>query len=103
MKNNLRFAFFTILIVYIIILKSGLYVSVYITYFSIPTLVILGIFAFGNINNIHKTAKYTFFLGLVLTLITIFSVSYIGVYLVYIVIPILVVSGAIMLFTKNSK
>jgi ABC-type uncharacterized transport system permease subunit len=50
--------FFVILVSYLALLSSGSYVSVYYTYFAIPALVIIGILAFGNLKEIHQTAKY---------------------------------------------
>lgn len=47
----------------------------------------------------HEKASLTFWLTLILYLVTIFTVSYVGVYLTYIAIPILVISGLIMKFS----
>lgn len=44
----------------------------------------------------HAKASFVFWITLVLYLVTLFTVSYVGVYLTYIVIPILVVSGLVM-------
>ncbi len=44
----------------------------------------------------HAKASFVFWLTLLLYLITLFSVSYVGVYLTYIAIPILIISGIIM-------
>jgi len=44
----------------------------------------------------HAKASFVFWITLILYLVTLFTVSYVGVYLTYIVIPILVVSGLVM-------
>lgn len=48
----------------------------------------------------HKISNFVFWITLVLYVITLFTVSYVGVYLVYIAIPIIVISGLIMKLTK---
>ena len=100
-KNKIQVAFFLVLIAYLAILGSGAYISVYYTYISIPVLVLLGLLAFGNYRSIHKTAKIIFLLSFVLAIATVASVQYVGVYLVYIVVPILVISGIITMITSN--
>jgi hypothetical protein len=47
----------------------------------------------------HAYASFVFWITLFLYLITLFTVSYVGVYLTYIVIPILIISGIIMKFS----
>lgn len=47
----------------------------------------------------HEKATFVFWTTLILYLITLFSVSYVGVYLTYIAIPLIVVSGLIMKLT----
>lgn len=47
----------------------------------------------------HAKASFVFWLTLSLYLITLFTVSYVGVYLTYIAIPLLVISGLIMKFS----
>ncbi len=54
-------------------------------------------------NDLHKTARIAFWLTLALYLLTLFTVDYVGVYLTYIAIPIIVVSGLIMYITKTDK
>jgi hypothetical protein len=44
----------------------------------------------------HAKASFVFWVTLILYLVTLFTVSYVGVYLTYIVIPLLVVSGLVM-------
>lgn len=44
----------------------------------------------------HAKATFTFWLTLSLYLVTLFTVSYVGVYLTYVAIPLLVVSGLVM-------
>lgn len=44
---------------------------------------------------IHETCEMIFFLTLVLYLVTLFTVSYVGVYLTYVAIPVLVISGSV--------
>ena len=101
MKSKIQIAFFIVLVSYIAILTSGSYVSVYYTYFALPALAILGLLGFGSFRNIHDTASMTFWMSLVLTFVTVATVSYVGVYLVCIVVPILLISGLIMWLTKE--
>lgn len=96
MKKGSQVLFFIVLFSYLGILFSGSYVSVYYTYVAIPLLPILWFLGFGNLNSIGKgTAKTIFLLTLILYLITLITVSYVGVYLSMITIPILIVSGLI--------
>lgn len=48
----------------------------------------------------HEKAKFVFTLTLILYLITLFTVSYVGVYLTYIALPVIVISGLIMYITE---
>ncbi len=48
----------------------------------------------------HSKASFVFWLTLALYLVTLFTVTYVGVYLTYIALPILVISGLIMKCTK---
>ena len=48
----------------------------------------------------HSKASFVFWLTLALYLITLFTVTYVGVYLTYIALPLLVISGLIMKCTK---
>lgn len=101
MKIKLQITFFIVLFLYLAILGSGSYVSVYITYFALPVLALLGFFGFVTINSIHQTAKFIFVSSLLLSILTIASVSYVGVYLVPIEATILLVSGIVMMVTKE--
>lgn len=103
MRLKFQIAFFLILISYLAVLFSGSYVSVYYTYFALPTLPFLGMLAFGNIRRIHGTAKMIFYFSIVLTVITVATVSYVGVYVPSIVAVVLVLSGGMMLLTKEKK
>jgi hypothetical protein len=103
MREKIQITFFIILVFYIAILSTGSYVSVYSTYFAIPTLAILGLLVFGSFKSIHNTASIVFWISLVLTFVTIASVSYVGVYLIYIVVPFLLISGFLMMITKNKS
>jgi len=47
----------------------------------------------------HAKATFIFWLTLILYLITLFSVTYVGVYLTYGAIPVLIVSGLVMRFS----
>ncbi len=51
----------------------------------------------------HSKAAFVFWMTLFLYLTTLFTVSYVGVHLTYIAIPMIVISGVIMLITKPSK
>ena len=44
-----------------------------------------------------------FWMSLILTIATVATVSYVGVYLLYIVVPILLISGLIMIITKSKS
>jgi chromosome segregation ATPase len=47
----------------------------------------------------HSTASFIFWLTLGLYLVTLFTVTYVGVYLTYVAIPVLLISGLIMKFS----
>ena len=51
----------------------------------------------------HHTAEIIFFSTLALYLITLFTVSYVGVYLTYVAVPVIVVSGLIMYWTRPKE
>ena len=48
----------------------------------------------------HAVASFVFWLTLILYLITLFTVTYVGVYLTYVAIPTLIISGLIMRFSN---
>ena len=48
----------------------------------------------------HAIATYIFWATLILYVLTLVFVSYVGVYLTYVAIPVIVVTGLIMKFTK---
>ena len=48
----------------------------------------------------HEKANFVFTLTLILYLITLFTVSYVGVYLTYIALPVIVISGLISYMTE---
>ena len=48
----------------------------------------------------HEKANFVFTLTLILYLITLFTVSYVGVYLTYIALPVIVISGLILYMTE---
>lgn len=49
----------------------------------------------------HKTATYIFWTTLGLYLVTLFTVSYVGVYLTYVAVPVIVLAGLVMRFSKR--
>ena len=100
MKEKFQIAFFIVLLSYVAILFAGGYVSVYPTYFAIPTLAFLAIIAFGSFSKIHETAKLVFIITIVLLILTLTTVTYVGVYLPMIVGSIFVLAGIIMLITR---
>lgn len=51
----------------------------------------------------HKYAKFTFWITLFLYLFTLITVAYVGVYLTYIAVPLIVVSGLIMRLTRPKE
>jgi len=103
MRRKIQIIFFIVLVLYVGVLSSGFYVSVYITYTAIPTLAILGLLGFGSFKSIHKSVSIVFWLSLILTIATVFTVSYVGAYLVYIVVPIFLTLGLIMIVTKSKN
>ncbi len=48
----------------------------------------------------HEISKFTFWIMLVLYVATLVFVTYVGVYLTYVAIPIIVISGLVMTITK---
>jgi hypothetical protein len=48
----------------------------------------------------YKASAFVFWVTLGLSLITLLTVSYVGVYLTYIALPVIVVSGLIMKFSR---
>lgn len=48
----------------------------------------------------HEKANFVFWITLVLYLITLFTVSYVGVYLTYIALPVIIISGFIAYVTR---
>lgn len=48
----------------------------------------------------YKAATFVFWSTLILYLITLFTVSYVGVYLTYVALPVIVVSGLVMKFSR---
>ena len=53
--------------------------------------------------NMYKKSAFVFLTTLVLYILTLFTVSYVGVYLTYIAIPLIVISGLIMILSKPKK
>lgn len=51
----------------------------------------------------HSKSKFVFWMTLILYIITLCTVSYVGVYLTYIAIPLIVISGLIMRVTKPKE
>lgn len=104
MQNKIKLVFIIEIIIYIGLLFGLPYVSVYITYVSIPIIVFTGILGFINFKQSpHNIAKFTFFGTLVLWSITIATVTYVGVYLSWVVVPILAVSGITYLLSKPKE
>lgn len=100
MQDKIKIIFFIEVVIFMGLLFGLPYVSVYITY-TIPVIVFTGILGFINFNqSLHNIAKYTFLGTLVLWGITVATVTYVGVYLSWIVVPILLISGIIYLITK---
>lgn len=48
----------------------------------------------------YKTAAFVFWTTLGLYLVTLFTVSYVGVYLTYVAVPVIVLTGLVMKFSK---
>lgn len=51
----------------------------------------------------YKKSAFVFWVTLALYLVTLFTASYVGVYLTYVAVPIIVVSGFVMLVAKPKK
>lgn len=96
MRSKFKLLFFIILAGYGLVLTTLPYVSVYYTYFAIPTLVISAVFGFGSLNNSKFTAVMVFIFTLIIWIVTLLSVTYIGVYLSYITVPILLLSALVI-------
>ncbi len=54
-------------------------------------------------NWFYEKASFVFFTTLILYIITLCTVSYVGVYLTYITIPVIVISGLIMLINAPKE
>lgn len=52
---------------------------------------------------IHDKCGVIFTLTLILYLITLFTVSYVGVYLTYVALPVIIVSGVITYMTRPKE
>ena len=81
-------------------LFSSKELSIIISQSALPLLWGLG---FGAIDKVHNTAKTIFYFSIVLTTITVASVSYVGAYVPSIVGVVLLLSGIIMLITKEKE
>ena len=53
--------------------------------------------------SLRSTAQMIFWFTLIIWIATLFFVSYIGVYLSYIAVPILLISGLVALVIRDSK
>ena len=49
----------------------------------------------------HEKASFIFSITLILYLITLFTVSYVGVYLTYVALPVIIISGFIAYITRS--
>ena len=49
---------------------------------------------------IYDKSSYIFFLTLIIYIITLCTVTYVGVYLTYVAVPVIIVSGFIMYCSK---
>ena len=56
-----------------------------------------------SFKSLSSTAQMIFWFTLIIWIVTLFFVSYIGVYLSYIAVPILLISGLAALFIRDSK
>ena len=103
MKTKFKIAFFLGLGLYLYILTNFSYVSVYYTYVALPILAMLGLFGFGSFKSSKSTAQMIFWFTLIIWIVTLFFVSYTGVYLSYIAVPILLISGLVFLILSNKR
>ena len=88
--------FFIILLGYAVVLLALPYVSVYYTCFAIPALAVTGLFGFGSLKNPKLTAAFIFIITLIAWIATLLTVSYVGLYLSMIALPILGLSALVM-------
>lgn len=51
----------------------------------------------------YEKASFVFFTTLILYIITLLTASYVGVYLIYVAIPLIIISGLIMNFSEPNK
>ena len=100
MQTKIKMLFFITLILYLVLLFALPYVGVQITYVGLPIIVLFGILGFVKFDYPLKNIAASIFLGtLILWIITISTVSYVGVKLIVIVLPILIISGVVWYFS----
>ena len=73
------------------------------TKFKIAFFLGLGLFGFGSFKSLKTTAQMIFWFTLIIWIVTLFFVSYTGVYLSYIAVPILLISGLVFLILSNKR
>jgi hypothetical protein len=71
------------------------------TKFKIAFFLGLGLFGFGSFKSLKTTAQMIFWFTLIIWIVTLFFVSYVGVYLSYIAVPILIISGLVFLISNG--
>ena len=104
MKKKAQFIFIISIALYIIAISTMPYVFVNITYVAFPVITILGFFSFATFDNsLYKKMFWLFWIILSLWIITIVKVTYVGVYLSWIVVPILIVLGVIWYISKPKR
>lgn len=100
MQTKIKVLFFIALILYLVLLFALPYVGVQITYVGLPAIILLGILGFVKFDYPLKNIAASIFLGtLILWIVTISTVSYVGVQLIVIVLPILIISGIVWYFS----
>ena len=104
MQVKIKFLFFIAISLYLVLIFSLPYVSVYITYIGLPIIILLGILGFVKFSYSIKNIALTIFLGtLILWVITLGTITYVGVYLIWGVVPVLIISGLIWYFSPSKN
>lgn len=104
MREKAKLIFFITIGLYVLVIFSMPYVFVYITYAAFPVIAILGVIGFATYDeSIREKMKWLFLIIFGLWVMTIITVTYVGVYLSWIVVPILIILGIMWKLTKPKE
>ena len=103
MQKIAKQLFFFTLIMYILIFVTLPYVSVYYTYVALPILVFAAFVGFTDSRTVYKCSIQMILFSFVITIITMLSVSYIGVYLILIECIVVSVLGTVAYVSKTKN